>query len=405
MEKKPEKERGYRGFCTLFGPPGIKFFFGLIAAVLLCLIPEIQAYAGEPKEKEPGLDYIEDWLSTSDLSSINEGMVDLFPGIEIDAKGLLSMILSGDVTGAFGALAGQIKEGLGDGLLGLRQVFIYILVLGVFSALFAEFSDLFAGKQIAQAGFYFLYLFLIVILTKVILFVSEIASGTITDIVLFVKLFVPTYCITVGAAQGKASAVYYYGLMLAAAYLVESFLNGAIIPFVYSYVMLSLLNGLWAEEKLTLLLDFIEKGIGLALKGAMGVVTGLGMVQAVIVPVASSLRISAMRKAVSAIPGIGDVTEGVAELVLGSAVLIKNGMGVLMVVLLFGACLMPLFKILTVTVTVKLGAAIAGIVSDKRLSLCVDRVGKGCLLFWRCVFTSVFLFVIVIAVVSYTVTY
>ncbi len=209
----------------------------------------------------------------------------------------------------------------------------------------------------------------------------------------------------VGAAQGAASAVYYYQMMLIIAYLVESFLNTVLIPFIYSYVILALLNGLWAEEKLSLLLEILEKGIVMALKVSMGIVTSLSLVQAVIVPVASQLKISAMRKAISAIPGIGGVAEGVTELVMGSAVLIKNSMGVLLLVLIFGACILPLLKIVVVTATVKLGAAVTGIVSDKRIASCTNRVGVGCFLLFRCVFTSMALFIIVIAVVSYTISY
>lgn len=373
--------------------------------ILFAIWPPMQVYAGENADVRSEFEYIDSWFSTSDLDSINEGMDSLFPGMELDAKQLLSMIMNGQVLEAFKMLTSQIRESLWGELSGLRQIFLYILILGVVSALFSEFSDLFAGQQIAQTGFYFLYLFLMVILTKVFLFVSEIASDTMESIVLFVKLFIPTYSIVVGTAQGSASGVYYYQLMLMVAYLVESFLNAVLIPFIYSYVMLALLNGLWTEEKLTLLLDFIEKGILLALKISMGAVTGLSLVQAVIVPVASGLKISAMRKAIAAIPGIGGVTEGVTELVLGSAVLIKNSMGVLLLILLFGACLMPLLKILIVTGAVKLGAAITGIVSDKRVSLCADRVGGGCLLLLRCVFTAVILFIIVIAVVSYTVSF
>ena len=52
----------------------------------------------------------------------------------------------------------------------------------------------------------------------------------------------------------------------------------------------------------------------------------------------------------------------------------------------------------------KLGAAITGIVSDKRISGCVDRVGEGCFLLLRCVLTAVALFLIVIAVVAYAVS-
>lgn len=275
---------------------------GCITGILLVfLLMPIKAQAAQ-EEGTAAFDYIDRWLDSGKLDSVNKSLDQLFPGIEIDAETLFAMILEGHGLDACKMLIGEIKDGLGGELAGLRQIFIYILILGVVSALFSEFSDLFAGQQMAQAGFYFLYLFLMMILTRVFLFVSEIASRTMESIVLFVKLFIPTYSIVVGTAQGAASGVYYYQLMLAMAYLVESFLNGVMVPLIYSYVMLALLNGLWTEEKLTLLLDFFKKGISLALKISLGAVTGLSLVQAVIVPVASGLKITAMRKAAAAIP-------------------------------------------------------------------------------------------------------
>ena len=380
---------------------------GKAAIFILCLLTGFFLWgetvrAGEEGDSEQDFSYIDSWLASCDMGSINEGMDRLCPGVKLDGTELLKMVMEGRSGEAFRQLLAQIGDSLTGELGGIRQILIYILVLGVVSALFAEFSDLFAGEQIAQAGFYFLYLFLMVVLTKVFLFVSEVASGAVENIVLFIQLFIPTYTIAVGAAQGTAAAAYYYQLMLLLAYLVESFLNKVLIPLIYSYVMLALLNGLWSEEKLSLLLDFIAKGVGFALKVSLGTVTGLSFVQAVIVPVASGLRISAMRKAISAIPGIGGVAEGMTELMLGSAVLIKNSMGVLFLVLIAGACILPLLKILVVTGVVKLGAAVTGIVSDKRISACTDRVGEGCFLLLRCVFTAVALFVIVIAVISYT---
>ncbi|MDD6492495.1 MAG: stage III sporulation protein AE [Firmicutes bacterium] len=375
----------------------------VIMGILICsILSGIDVYGAEKEGEEKKFSYVDSWLASSDMSAIDKGMDEIFPDAGIDTGELLSMIMQGEVVEALKTLTGEIKSRLSGELGGLKQVFIYILVLGVFSALFTGFSDLFSGQQIAHAGFYFLYLLLMGLLTKVFGFASEIAVSTVENIVLFVKLFIPTYFTAVGAAQGAASAVYYYQIMLIIAYLVENCLVRVLIPFIYSYVMLALLNGLWAEEKLALLLEFIEKGIVLALKVAMGAVTGLSLVQAVILPVVSGLKISAMRKAVSAIPGLGGVAEGVTELMLGSAVLIRNSMGVLLLILILGACALPVLKILIVTGTVKLGAAVAGIVSDKRIAACADRVGIGCFLLLRCVFTGVALFIIVIAVISYT---
>lgn len=382
----------------------IRIVFMLAIIWKLLFGAAIPAYASEDKG-DMGQQYVEEYLSSMDMSGIEEGIRNIFPDTKIDARELLRLILDGRITDAGKELFLQIKVSLTGELLNVRRIFLYILVLGVISALFSGFSDLFSGQQIAPAGFYFLYLFLMVILTGAFLMAARIAANTVENIVLFVKLFIPAYFSAVGAAGGAAAAVCYYQLMLLVVYFVEGFVNVVLLPFIYSYTLLALLNGIWAEEKLALLLDLMKKGVGAVLKISMGAVTGLSLVQSVVVPVADQLRISALRKTVAAIPGVGKLAEGVAELVLGSAVLLKNSIGVLLLLLLLGSCLIPLVRILLVTGAVKLGAAIAGIVSDKRFSGCADRVGEGCFLLFRCVFTAMLLFVIVIAVAAYSITY
>ena len=383
----------------------IRIVFKLTITLGLLLGTAVPAYAKENQENMSEQQYVDEYLASMDMSGIDEGIKSLFPDTEIDAGELLQLILDGKIVDAGKELLLQIKGSLTGEFLNIRRIFLYILVLGVISALFSGFSDLFSGQQIAPAGFYFLYLFLMVVLTGAFLNAAEIASNAVENIVLFVKLFIPAYFTAVGTAGGAAAAVCYYQLMLLIVYFVEGFVNTIFLPFVYSYILLALLNGIWVEEKLSLLLDLMKKGISASLKISMGAVTGLSLVQSVVVPVADRLKISALKKTVAAIPGIGKAAEGVAELVLGSAVLLKNSIGVLLLLLLIGSCLIPLVRILLITGVVKLGAAIAGIVSDKRFSGCTDRVGEGCFLLFRCVFTSMLLFVIVIAVAAYTISY
>ncbi|MGN0376522.1 MAG: stage III sporulation protein AE [Suilimivivens sp.] len=347
--------------------------------------------------------YIFEQMNQYDLDEIEKGFLNLFPDYSIDIEELFLLIMDGKIGNAAGLFFSSVMEGMRGEISGIRTVLISILVIGIVSALFSNFSDIFAGGQVSQTGFYFLYLFLMAVLTRVFVYISEIATETIENVVLLIKLFIPTWFLSVGAASGGATAAFYYQMMLLAAYFIESFLISAVIPFVYSYVILALLNGIWTEERLSLLLDFLKKGVEFILKLIMSIIAGLSLVQAVIVPVVDELRISAFRKALLAIPGIGTAAEGVTELVIGSAVLIKNSMGVLLLVLLLLSCLVPLLKILTVAGLVKLGAAVTGIISDKRISGCADRVGEGCFLMLRCVFTAAALFVIVVAIVAYAV--
>lgn len=386
---------------------GIWFLF-------FCGFFSIQAFAKEETVKkemvfeeaaveEEAYFYLQEQLSQYDMEEIAKGFRELFPDNQVDAEAVFSLILQGKIIQAGRLAAGGILKGLRGELSGLKALLLYLLFIGIASALFSGFSDMFTGQQLSQVGFYFLYLLLMAVLTRAFLFVSGIAAETIENIVLFVKMFIPTYFMAVSASSGSTTAIFYYQVMLFVAYLVESFLLAALLPMIYSYVLLSLLNGIWSEERLLLLLEFMKKGILMALKVSMGTVTGLGLVQSVIAPVLDRLKISALQKAVSAIPGVGGVAEGVAELILGAAVLIKNSMGVLLLFLLLTACALPLVKILAVSGLVKLGAALTGIVSDKRISGCTDRVGEGCFLLFRCVFTAAALFLIVIGVVSYSV--
>lgn len=370
-----------------------KIFF---AVIIICFVMYKPVYAagGAP---DPGSVWGE-----YGMGDVSRSLKELFPAYEWDMQAILADILRGDIPGAVRLAWDGVKGTLAAELAGMKNIFASILILGIISALFTSFSDIFQNHQIADISFYFLYLLLMAVLMKAFLMASEIASRTAGDIVLFIKIFLPTYFMAVGASAGMASAMAYYQFMLILAYIVEKMLSSVLLPLIYGYVLLALMNGIWAEERLTLLLECLKKGIGIGLKVALGAVTSLSLFQSMITPVLDSLQGTAIKKAVSAIPGIGNLAEGVTEMVLGSAVLIKNSIGLVLLLLLLAVCFVPLAKLLLIACIMKGSAALAGIVSDKRITGCTDRVGDGSFLLFRTTLTAVALFLIVIAVVAYT---
>lgn len=336
------------------------------------------------------------------MDEVESGLDLLFPDYELDVREIWRNIIQGKIGGAAGLLWDGVKEKLAAETAGMKNIFASILILGIVSALFSNFSDVFQNRQIADISFYFLYLLLISVLMKAFLEASDIAGQIVENIVLFIRLFIPTYYIAVGAATGAVTGAAYYQFTLVLAYGVEKVLLSVLLPFIYSYVLLALMSGIWAEERLTLLLDFLKKGIGAVMKAAMGAIASLSLLQSMIAPALDSLRTSAVKKAVGAIPGIGNLAEGVAEMVIGSAILIKNSIGMLLLLLLLAVCLVPLAKLLLIAGMIKGSAALAGIVSDKRISGCTDRVGDGSLMLFKAAFTAAALFMVTIAVAAYT---
>lgn len=326
----------------------------------------------------------------------------MFPQYEFCLEDMLRQILSGDVLGALADGLGGVLRKMASEAAGIRNILLYLLVLGIVSALLSHFTEVFDSHQVADISFYVVYLLLIGVLLKAFGEAAGTAVSALQNIVLFIRVFLPTYFLAVGAAGNVLTSYAGYQMLLFLIYGVEQILLAVILPFIYSYVLLAVIHGVWAEERLGVLLEFLQKGIAGLLKVSIGMVTGISLFQSMITPVMDSVKSSAVQKAVSAIPGVGNVADGVVEMMLGSAVLIKNSLGIVFVILLLALCIVPLLKIFLIAGCLKTGAALMGIISDKRITGCTEKVGEGSFLLFRTVGTALVLFLILIAIASYT---
>lgn len=342
----------------------------------------------------------ENGWSNYGLDELQNGIDELFPAYDISLDELLSKLFEGDVIGTLADFLQEIIAQLSGEAMGLKSVFVWLLVLGVTSALMSHLVEVFDRHQVADLSFYFMYLLMSAVLLKCFIEAARTAVEALESIVLFGRLLVPVYLLTVGMATGGVTAGAYYQLLLILIYGVERILLGVVIPLVYSYCILSVINGIWIEEKLSLVVELAEKCIGWILKASIGVVTGVSVFQSILTPVLDSVRKGAWQKAVSVIPGIGSGAEGAMELVVGSAVVIKNSVGLVLLILLLFLCAMPLLKMFIVAFILKASAAFMGIVSDKRITACVNRTGDASFLLFKTVGTAFVLLLISLAVVA-----
>lgn len=348
---------------------------------------------------------IEDGALLWEEMDMNALMVDfqrLYPEYTFDGKLVMNLLVQGKLWDA-------LKE-LGNGITGvlysqtgeIKALFFTILMLGVVAALFINFADLFQDHQVSDLAFYFVYMLMIVVLLKSFESGMSVVREILQAVTTFMKLYIPTYMVAVGSASGAASASVYYQVLLFMVYLIEWGYLTILLPAVYSFVLLTIINGVWMEEKLNLLLELLGKAIVVSLKITIGIITGFSILQAMISPVIDSLQSSVLKKAMSAIPGIGGLTEGMFEMVVGSAVLVKNSVGLYITFVLIVLCCAPILKLLLLGGVIKLSAALMGIISDRRMTNCANRVGDGNFMLLKIALSSVGMFVIQIAVITYT---
>lgn len=336
------------------------------------------------------------------LEEMEGNIQNLFPEWNLSFFQLVKDIYENDAEGMIPVLIAKLKNTVIAEWSELKNIFITIVIIILVASIFHTFKDVFQNSQIAELSFYIHYLVLIIIFTNLFGRMLEIGEGTLKNIEEFMKIFFPTFFLLVGNTLGIGTGLAYYQIAGGVIYLVEWCLISFLLPALSAYMLFVLMNGIWEEERLTLLLDFFQKGIKFFLKILLGVLTGASMIQSMIVPILDRVKGETIYKAVESIPGIGEVTEGALRVWLGSAVLIKNSVGIVGCILLILLSLVPLIKIGITAGLFKITAAILSFVGDKKMIGCTNQVGEGIFMILQTVCYGILFFMVLIAITIYT---
>lgn len=393
--------RYYKGMKRKVVMRSGKIILGLLLAVIISGFTGRNLYAGEEYES-PSLDtdsYGEDLLDDIEFDEIEELLNETLEE-DISFEQMVREIIKGEIPVDKGVIGHLLEKSFFAELKHHGRAMIYVLILSVLSAVLTNFTKVFERSQTADIGFYIVYLLLLAILIQSFQTVNSIAESVLGQMTEFMKLLMPVYMITIAAAKGGTTATVFYEFLIMLIYGVNFVLFRILLPLCNVYVVLGLVNYISKEDMLSKLTGLIKQLITWGLKTLLGVVIGLNIVQGLITPALDTFKTSTMHKAVSAIPGVGNTMNAVTEVVIGSGMLIKNGIGVGILIVLAFISLVPILKMSISMLLYKLVAAVIQPITDKRMSDCIHIVSEGTRLLLKCVTTSVVLFFVTVAILA-----
>ena len=342
----------------------------------------------------------EEILSRFDFDEIDASLKELFPEERLEFRSVLEDVLSGDLTltaELFNQLiADQFTYAVRTG----KDQLVHMLMIALIAAVFSNFSKVFQSRQLSEISFYALYLLMIALALNTFSAVTKWVESGIETLTSFMGVFCPLYFAAVAVAKGSVTAVAFYQLVLFLIYLVELLISSILLPAIHIYMLVRVLNDLSLEGYLTKFAELIELCVSWSLKTLLACVVGINVIQGMISPAIDSVKRSILTRGAEAIPGVGDALGGMAEVAVGTAVLVKNGIGMTGALICVSLCLVPLIQVACVALLYKLAAAVIQPVSDPGITGCVETVGEGVRLLMRVVFTTGVLFLLTVAVVS-----
>ena len=331
---------------------------------------------------------VSDILEELDLSQVQR-MLDQMLGEEsFSMKDMLDGLIKGEKVLSEDTVQEMLHSFLFSGLEKEKSLLIKILLLILLSAVLANFADVFESGQIGDICFYIVYLLLFILLMDSFSSITRSVQQTITWMAEFMRGLAPAYFLTISIAAGSSTAAVFYEGVLILTWLIQEVILNLLFPGACLYVLISLINNLSKEEMLGKMAELLDTAVSWGLKTLLGMVVGLQVVRGLIAPIMDTLKRSALGKAAGALPGVGNAVNMVTELVLTSAVLVRNCLGVVILFAFVAAGAGPVIHYGILSLIYRFLAAIAQPVSEKRIVDSLATMGEGCALLLRILFTA-----------------
>lgn len=336
--------------------------------------------------------------SDIDYSSIDSVLGDIldngrgfsdYVGDIVDGGGISYDGIYNNIIGVFSGEFDSIKSTLGN-----------MILIILIASIFINIAKSFNSRQVSENGFYITYMLMFILISVSFGQLESLSSDVLEKLVSFVKALLPTFFLTVTYVTGEGAIVFYQSALAVIA-LVELVLGSIFLPAVKIYFIFGMINPMLEEKYCTRLLEFIEKFIEWGLKGILTIVSGIGIIQGLIVPAAAGMKKGIFNKVVKSIPGAGNTMDTVLESVYGAGVLIKNSVGVAGLIIIFAICVVPVIKIGSYMIVYHAGAALSEpLISDKRMIDCICAASKAARLLLMVVFVAVLMFVVTIGIIA-----
>lgn len=378
-----------------------RFLFTILLVLIVFGLGTKIVNAKEDSETDILQDEIQDaLLAEFDFNEIEENLDRMFPQEKISFSDVFSALMSGNMAETIRIFLRFLTDQISYEFDYNRRSLVYVLMTALTAAVFSNFAGAFKSRQISDISFYIMYMLLITLCLTSFRISAEGLEDRLSALVDFMRVLCPSYFLAVAFASGSVTSLFFYNVILFLIYVVELVIVRFLLPVVNIYIMVRVLGNLTGEDFLSEFADLIRKAVSWILKTLLICVVSVNVVQGLLAPAIDAVKRSALTRTAEALPWVGNAVGGVAEVVLGTAVLIKNGIGMAGAVITIAICAVPIFQMLIMAFMYKLAAALVQPVSDKRITTCISGISEGYEIMAKVIFTSGLLFMITIAIVA-----
>ncbi|WP_243237197.1 stage III sporulation protein AE [Heliobacterium chlorum] len=294
-----------------------------------------------------------------------------------------------------GLLAYLFQEVLVNGVL-LGELIVLAVVVAILTHLQASFES----GSVSKVAFAVGYMVLITIGVHSFYTAVQTGRGAIDDMVRFMQVILPILLTLLTAMGGLASGALFHPVIFGTITLISTLIKNWIFPLIFFAAALGILNHVSPQFKVKNLHGLVKDGyklvMGLFITVFLGVISIYGAVGAV----ADGLTLRTAKYATDALlPVVGGLVADSFEVVISSSMLLKNGIGLIGVVVIAVLSVLPSLKILALVLIYRLAGALLQPAGNSPVADSLETIGSSLTLVFGAVASVGLMFFLALTIV------
>lgn len=333
----------------------------LLLAVVLLLALAPFAHA----EQMPTVFTVADELP---LESLQQAVDSLSGGQRVSVRELLETALRGESIVSADALVSSLLELLKTQLLDRRGLMLRMLAPALLCGLLAKLRDAFSARAVAEISHWACFLWVAAVVVQECAMQAQVTRTAVDGMAAGMQALFPLLLTLLMAVGGTSSAAFFQPAVVAASGTMTALVRNVSFALALSYTVLSVLDNISESFSLSRLSGLIKTASSWTLGVCFTVFIGVMAVQGFSAAAMDGVTLRTAKYAIdNFVPIVGGMFADTVDTLVACSLLVKNALGVTGLVLLVGYLLVPLLRVLTTVLALRLVAAVLQPIADTRV--------------------------------------
>ncbi len=274
-----------------------------------------------------------------------------------------------------------------------------IIAITMISALLTNLQGTFEDSSISKIANYVTYMVLAILILGSFYQLMEVVKVTIGNMVRFMEIIMPILLTFLIIAGGPNTKILFHPMIIGAVNIIGVLVQNVIVPLIYFSFIVSILANLSQRAELKKISELGRQIITFIITAAFTIFIGIITIYGLSTKM-DGITIRTAKFAIdNFVPIVGGFLSDTVETVIGSSAILKNGIGIIGLVVLIIITILPVIKISVLLFIYKvIGAVVEPIVSSNISNFFTD-ISKTLLLILISVVSVSIMFFITITII------